>query len=142
MPVSPYSSDTGTNEVGYRGYYERTDVRMPDGSRLAPVPILQFTDKKMGRTFSVLPDFLVRCKRYLVCVIENAVQDYASGAPPCERVLSASGPDESTLARWCSPLENGDVRRALESHLQEMNVNWRSELMPLVECDYPRPSTA
>lgn len=39
-------------------------------------------------------------------------------------------------------MENGDVRRALESHLQEMNVNWRSELMPLVECDYPRPSTA
>lgn len=140
IPISPYSGAEA--QVSYRGCYERTDVRLPDGKRLAPLPILQFIDKKARRTFAVLPDFLVSFKHYLVCVIESAVQDYASGAPPAERICSASGPDESTLKRWCSPLEDSDIHRAMEKHLQQMSLNWRAELLPAVECEYPCPSTA
>jgi hypothetical protein len=109
---------------------------------LAPLPILQFKDKKARKTFAVLPEFLVSFKRYLVCVIESAVQDYASGAPPAERICNASGPDESTLKRWCSPLEDGAVRRAMEWHLQQTSLSWRVEVLPSVESEHPCPSTA
>jgi len=85
------------------GYYQR---KPRDGLEVYPLRIKRWRCKECGRTASVLPDFLLRYRQYLLRVIGAVLalryEGLASWAAILGQVSGSSYPALRTLQRWCT----------------------------------------
>lgn len=99
------------------GHYERTDCRLPDGRAIRSVPIPRYRCKQHG-CFSSLPSFLARYLRYLSCVVDQALLEYAGSQEPVCRILAEDGPSVLTIGRWVRGLLDDGLKPWLVNQLE------------------------
>jgi hypothetical protein len=104
--------------VQRRGFRERTDVRLKDGSVLQAIPVPRFRCVEHGEVPFPLP-FLAGRKRYLSSVVEGVLEGFTCLGRALERLVEGDGPDVRTVRRWVRPLTEtavqGWIREKLEA---------------------------
>ena len=107
------------------GCYYRTDARLADGTRLAPIPIPRFRCPVHG-TMSWLPPFLNRYLRYIAEVVSQVLDDFARSQSPdlCDQ------PDGCTLGRWVRGLLATRNESWIHRRLEQAEPDWRSLMEP------------
>lgn len=93
------------------GFFWRSDVRLACGTVLVPLKIQRWRCSEHG-TCSFLPDFLMRCARYLVEVVAR-VCDWSSIRRKISFPDEVTGPSEDTGRRWFNTLCSPQVERWL-----------------------------
>lgn len=122
--------------------YERTDARLADGSRLAPIPIQRHRCPEHGEATQV-PACLCKYLHYLPEVVQECTDQYAGSNRPVAAILDEDGPAVITIWRWIDGLLlDNAVRGWAEEKLQGLKADWKEGVLPEVSARWPRPPTA
>lgn len=106
------------------GYYQR---KPRDGLGVYPLKIKRWRCKECGQTASVLPNFLLRYRQYLLTVIEATLrlryELLASWARLLAAVASSGYPTLRTLQRWCASFgqQSSVWLKAVQEHLAQQD---------------------
>ena len=111
------------------GYYRR---KPRDGLGVYPLLIRRWRCKECGRTVSVLPNFLLRYRQYLLRVIGTVLalrfEGQASWAALLADLASSGYPALRTIQRWCASIREqaGRWLKAVQEWLaqQDSRSGW------------------